>query len=121
MITHREFRIVFVVAIVMLLSTVSFAEVSTVAPAPATPSAPRTQDPSDAETDQKEVARAISALKPGKEQLFDLLDAHAAARGALKARETAAMCELARDYAAQNQALRKAQAAEKQALVERLK
>lgn len=83
--------------------------------------APPPQDRTAVETDKKEVARAISALKPNGEQLDDLLDAQKAARAALKAKEKAAIRAIVVDYAAQSQALVKTQAAEKRAMLDKMR
>lgn len=82
---------------------------------------PPAQDRTAVETDQKEVARAISALKPNGEQLDDLLDAQKAARAGLKAKEKAAIRAVVADFAAQTLALKAAQAAEKQAMVDKMR
>lgn len=100
-----------VVAAALLTTGIALAQVTV----------PPPQDRTAAETDKKEVARAISALKPNGEQLDGLLDAQKAARAGLKAKEKSALRALVADYAAQTQALMKAQAAEKQAMLDQMR
>ncbi|MDD5303837.1 MAG: hypothetical protein PHS14_12115 [Elusimicrobia bacterium] len=69
-----------VVAAALLTTGIALAQVTV----------PPPQDRTAVETDKKEVARAISALKPNGGQLDDLMHAQKAARAALQANEKAA-------------------------------
>lgn len=100
-----------VVAAALLITGIALAQVTV----------PPPQDRTEVETDKKEVARAISALKPNGEQLDALMDAQKATRTALKAKEKAAVQAIVLDYAAQARTLRKTQAAEKQAMLDRMR
>jgi hypothetical protein len=100
-----------VVAAALLTTGIALAQVAV----------PPPLDRTAVETDEKEVARAISALKPNGEQLDDLLDAQKAARVGLKAKEKAAIRAIVADYAAQTLTLRTAQAAEKQAMLDKMR
>lgn len=81
------------------------------------PLAPPPQDRTQAGTDEKEVARAISALQPNREQYDALLKGHKEARVALKLKAKEALRALAADYDARTEKLKADQAAEKQAML----
>ncbi len=106
-----------VLASVLMTASVAFAQV----PAPPVPTAQPAQDRTEAETDTKEVARAISALKPNREQYDALLKSHKEARNALKLKEKAAVRALYADYDEQTLKLKAAQAAEKQDMLDRMR
>ncbi|MDP3543196.1 MAG: hypothetical protein Q8T11_12080 [Elusimicrobiota bacterium] len=104
-----------VVAAALLAGTLVFAG------AAEPPAAPPPQDRTESGTDEKEVARAIAELPPDKEQLSRLLKTHRAARAALKDAERGALRALEADYADRAAALRKAQEAEKRAMIARMR
>lgn len=99
-------------AAILLTAGVAFAQV---------PEAPPPQDRTEAGSDEKEVARAISALKPSKDQYEAMLKSHKESRNALKLREKAAARALYADFDAQAAKLKAEQAAEKQAMLARMK
>ncbi len=83
--------------------------------------APPPQDRTAVETDQKEVARAIQALKPNEDQMDALLKGHRAARIALKLKEREALRALSADYTAQTIKLKAEQSAEKSAMLDKMR
>jgi len=104
-----------VVAAALLTASLAFAQVAD------PPMAPPPQDRTEAGTDEQEVARAIAALKPTREQYEVMLKGHKEARQALKLKEKAAARALYADFDAQTEKLKADQAAEKQAMLERMK
>lgn len=99
-------------AAILLTTGVVFAQV---------PEAPPPQDRTEAGSDAKEVARAISAMRPKQEQYEAMIKNHKEARNALKLREKAAARALYADFDAQTAKLKSEHAAEKQAMISRMR